>query len=309
MWRHLQRLLAAGPSGVKPAVAAILAEAKQEARSGAAATSCDALKSSDAPNLSLAATVAAAAASVGPDALHALKPKGCAAAPAGELVQLAAGIFALGSTGLALGSTAAACSWLASQDAAPVPLAVLNVGLAPLQPPGWLAEACQSSSLYDSMHDADSADAVGSSASAAAAANAGGTSDGVQSSTASAGPGPSSSATSRYLWSPIECAKRQRWALGARMGELLAFLARHQRCSRTVLICDDDGLDACVCVAVATLVHSASCDAAYGGGIAVSKEYVRQQLATVSAHYPAARPTRGMLKQVFNYFMSNSAEL
>lgn len=36
--------------------------------------------------------------------------------------------------------------------------------------------------------------------------------------------------------------------------------------------------------------------------IPVSKQSVRQQLALVSGCYPLARPTRGMLKQVFNFF-------
>ena len=34
----------------------------------------------------------------------------------------------------------------------------------------------------------------------------------------------------------------------------------------------------------------------------VTKQSVRQALAFVSSHYPQARPTRGMLKQVFNFF-------
>lgn len=34
----------------------------------------------------------------------------------------------------------------------------------------------------------------------------------------------------------------------------------------------------------------------------VSKQSVRQRLALVSGCYPLARPTRAMLKQVFNYF-------
>jgi hypothetical protein len=34
----------------------------------------------------------------------------------------------------------------------------------------------------------------------------------------------------------------------------------------------------------------------------VTKHSVRQRLALVSACYPPARPTRGMLKQVFNFF-------
>ena len=37
---------------------------------------------------------------------------------------------------------------------------------------------------------------------------------------------------------------------------------------------------------------------------AYSKLAVRQHLAAVSAHYPAARPTRGSLRQVYNFFLS-----
>jgi hypothetical protein len=36
--------------------------------------------------------------------------------------------------------------------------------------------------------------------------------------------------------------------------------------------------------------------------VPVSKQSVRQQLALVSGCYPLARPTRGMLKQVFNFY-------
>jgi hypothetical protein len=38
------------------------------------------------------------------------------------------------------------------------------------------------------------------------------------------------------------------------------------------------------------------------GGQKVTKQSVRQVLAFVSSCYPQARPTRGMLKQVFNFF-------
>lgn len=34
----------------------------------------------------------------------------------------------------------------------------------------------------------------------------------------------------------------------------------------------------------------------------VTKGDVRQRLALVSGYYPSARPTRGSLKQVFNFF-------
>lgn len=37
-------------------------------------------------------------------------------------------------------------------------------------------------------------------------------------------------------------------------------------------------------------------------GVLVTKGCIRQRLAFVSAAYPTARPTRGSLKQVFNFF-------
>ena len=39
----------------------------------------------------------------------------------------------------------------------------------------------------------------------------------------------------------------------------------------------------------------------------VTKDNVRQRLAYVSSSYPIARPTRGSLKQVFNFFQQHSA--
>jgi hypothetical protein len=40
--------------------------------------------------------------------------------------------------------------------------------------------------------------------------------------------------------------------------------------------------------------------------VPVSKQSVRQQLALVSGCFPLARPTRAMLKQVFNFFAERS---
>lgn len=97
------------------------------------------------------------------------------------------------------------------------------------------------------------------------------------------------------------------------------------------------GDDICVCVAVATLLacfssSEGTLDAAASSAVKfvaawpadddslveqiaaegqaqhfiplrpVTKHSVRQQLAFVSAAYPHARPTRAMLKQVFNFF-------
>lgn len=42
--------------------------------------------------------------------------------------------------------------------------------------------------------------------------------------------------------------------------------------------------------------------------VPVSKQSVRQQLARVSGCYPLARPTRAMLKQVYNFFEERRRE-
>ena len=77
------------------------------------------------------------------------------------------------------------------------------------------------------------------------------------------------------------------------------------------------GADAAVCTAVALLeacYSTGNLDAGQGPELAqawstdscppamVTKQSVRQRLALVSSCYPAACPTRGMLKQVYNFF-------
>lgn len=79
-------------------------------------------------------------------------------------------------------------------------------------------------------------------------------------------------------------------------------------------------MDTCVCVAVAALLacygpcspdQPAFVQAFDGGGGAweppehVTREAVRQRLAFLSACYPLGRPTRGMLRQVFNFFVAS----
>ena len=71
-------------------------------------------------------------------------------------------------------------------------------------------------------------------------------------------------------------------------------------------------MDHCVGVAVAHLIHTTAAAAAAGGGegeqeeeAAVSKDLVRQRLADVSSCHPEARPSRGTLKQVYNYLFAD----
>ena len=77
-----------------------------------------------------------------------------------------------------------------------------------------------------------------------------------------------------------------------------------------VLVACGDGVDHCVGVAVARLISE---DARAGsnpdGGVApapVTKDEVRRRLAEVSARHPEAMPSRGTLKQVYNYLLRAS---
>lgn len=117
----------------------------------------------------------------------------------------------------------------------------------------------------------------------------------------------------KYMWLPIDDSKHDRFSLKRNLNKLLEFLNWHISCGHKVLIHDLDGLDACVCLAVALLLQcqqlstgampqADSSDPSSAGLSPVTKLSVRQKLTMVSAYYPQARPTRGMLKQVFNYF-------
>lgn len=124
----------------------------------------------------------------------------------------------------------------------------------------------------------------------------------------------------RYFHLPIAHSKVDRSSLMDHMADALDFLSYHLHCGRSVLIHDVTGLDTCVCVAVAMLLACFSPGESDKGSsprllqpfmvhkagyvatpVPVSKEEVRRRLAFVSSSYPQARPSRGMLKQVYNF--------
>lgn len=57
-----------------------------------------------------------------------------------------------------------------------------------------------------------------------------------------------------YLWLPVKGCKIDRQGLQRQLPAALAYLGGHRHMDHTVLICDDDGGDACVCMVVAALV-------------------------------------------------------
>ncbi|GLI70274.1 hypothetical protein VaNZ11_015206 [Volvox africanus] len=133
--------------------------------------------------------------------------------------------------------------------------------------------------------------------------------------------------TPRYLHLPVQHFKHSRTSLIQHLDAALGFLSYHLSRGRRVLIHDTNGSDTCVCIAVALLL--ACYGPCYTGGPSapawkrpyctsdevgisrgrelvprgITKDAVRQCLAYVSEFYPNARPTRGMLRQVFNHFV------
>ena len=331
MWAHLRALLAAGPGGIQALArhlvqqqqqgqqgkqqhedAAVLPgqqqqqkkhqsqhqQQQQQAASGGDVVACSPPAAQHAPAMPAALLPQQAEAG-----LHCLLPSGCRPAEAASVQQAGSGIFLLRNTGLAISSGPAAAApavwWHAD--------AVLHLGLLPV---AGMQQEPQPTQREQEEHPAAAA--------AAAAA-------------ASARLGPE---TCRYCWLPVRGSKAERHGLQHELPAALAFARTQLQQGRRLLLSCDSGLDASVCMAVACLVAFYRLDLQPGGGtkltpvleagaasaaaaasdtqqlflpVAVgagfSKLAVRQHLAAVSACYPAARPTRGSLRQVFNFFL------
>ncbi|GMH35991.1 hypothetical protein BSKO_03859 [Bryopsis sp. KO-2023] len=129
----------------------------------------------------------------------------------------------------------------------------------------------------------------------------------------------------RYMWCPIDCSKRDKAALKRKLPAVLEFLSSKLDAGCRVLVHDDEGSDACVCITVAVLLmcFSEKSNTEEAGGSSdlrfcqkfgefdevsiatarkVTKDAVRRRLGFVTSWYSDGRPTRGMLKQVFNFF-------
>lgn len=116
--------------------------------------------------------------------------------------------------------------------------------------------------------------------------------------------------TSQCLWLPTPPAKLDKHGLERQLPSALQYISLQRRCGRSVLICDDEGVDACVCVALAASLCRDLVDedcAASSSGRNMSevvhgvKAAARTRLAEISGCHPTARPTRTALKQVYHY--------
>ncbi len=116
---------------------------------------------------------------------------------------------------------------------------------------------------------------------------------------------------STCLWLPVKPAKLdKRHGLERCLAPALRFISVQRKCGRSVLICDDDGADACVCVALAAMLCRGLSveggDTSIGGRsmsavIHGVKAAARTHLANISSFHPSARPTRTALKQVYGF--------
>lgn len=338
MWRHLRALLAAGPAGIEALVRQLVEEQQQQAQPQqqqqqhqvSAALQAASLPGGEqqvvGPPAGLLPAPGSTAGSEAPQQqqgaarpLHDLLPQGCLPAQAATVQRLGGGIYLLGSTGLAISGAAAAAAPGVWQYAD----AVLHLGTVPLagmqhEPQPASQQHQQQDKAPGSRHDCSSR-----------------LSDGPAAALASCRycwlPVRSSKlerhSLLQQLPAVLRCARAQ-LQQGRRLlvccdsgldvsvcvavACLLAFYRLHEQPgggSRLSPAWVGPGI---------TLADGSSSQQGAAarpglgmpeplppvvGSLGFSKLAVRQHLAAVSAHYPAARPTRGSLRQVFNFFL------
>jgi hypothetical protein len=114
----------------------------------------------------------------------------------------------------------------------------------------------------------------------------------------------------RSVWLPTKPAKFDKHGLERQLPAALQFIDRQRRLGHSVLICDDDGIDSCVCIALAAMLCCDTapngCAAGHGLGdmpavVHGVKAAARSRLAEISGFHTTSGPTRTALKQVYNY--------
>ncbi|KAL3137186.1 hypothetical protein ABBQ32_006750 [Trebouxia sp. C0010 RCD-2024] len=280
-WKHQQELIQAGPHGISHAVAHLLEGLEQK--------KMDSLGRS----LSMARLSSRTSQGVTTDKHH--------PAPGGVEVSRttlpAHGLIWLGTTRMALGPAAAADPSYIWQHVD----AVLNAATPSLEEVKASSSATESSALECPSE----VSLVGRDTEAAECAD-------------KAGKG-------NYLRLAVASSKADKHSLERQLPAALEFVSSHVAQQHRVLLHCDTGEDACVCLAVAVYLacfQACSSDAGVQRFVRpyrahthrpgtrllmpddtpVTKHSIRRVLAIVSRLYPLARPTRGMLKQVFNFF-------
>ncbi|KAK9073747.1 hypothetical protein SSX86_006341 [Deinandra increscens subsp. villosa] len=117
--------------------------------------------------------------------------------------------------------------------------------------------------------------------------------------------------TEAYLHLPIMNSKFDRFSLQRNLPFALDFAKLHLKRGRRLAVCCDTGEDISVCVCLAILVSLFNVDGAYDDGkvfkeAQITKLDLRQRLIFVCKYAINARPSRGNLKQVYNFIAGQS---
>ncbi|DBA66398.1 TPA: hypothetical protein ACH3X2_002378 [Trebouxia sp. C0005] len=279
-WQHHQELLQAGPHGIHTAVAKLLEGVEQKKRDGLGRTLSMARLSSRLSN--------------GIIDKHHPPPGGVEVS---RTTLPAHGLVWLGSTRMAVGPAAAGDPSFVWQHVD----AVLNAATPSLEE----LKASRNSTVSSELECPSELSTVARDTEAAECAGKAG--------------------KSNYLRLPVASSKADKHSLERQLPAALEFVSGHLLQQHRVLIQCDAGDDACVCLAVAMhlacfqactsdpgvqrfvrpyrrTAHTPGARLLMPGGAAVTKHSIRRVLALISRLYPLARPSRGMLKQVFNFF-------
>ncbi|XP_078431909.1 initiator tRNA phosphoribosyl transferase family protein [Wolffia australiana] len=116
-----------------------------------------------------------------------------------------------------------------------------------------------------------------------------------------------------YLHLPMQSSKFDRSSILKRLPAAVEFAESNLSRGRKLLVSCNDGEDISVCVCLAVFSRLFDESGSFDGGRSfraspITKIDLRRRLVYVCRHLPAARPSRGNLKQVFGYLSSASVE-
>eukprot|EP01018_Ginkgo_biloba_P001983 Gb_29716 [translate_table: standard] len=115
-----------------------------------------------------------------------------------------------------------------------------------------------------------------------------------------------------YFHLPILTSKFDRYALQNNLPSAIAFARKKLERGKTLLVCCSNGEDVSVCVCLAILMSLFDDEGVFDNGrsknVMVSKWDVRRRLVYICSFASKARPSRGNLKQVFNFLIKENVD-
>ncbi|KAL8209336.1 hypothetical protein R6Q57_006068 [Mikania cordata] len=114
-----------------------------------------------------------------------------------------------------------------------------------------------------------------------------------------------------YLHLPVMDSKFDRFSLQRNLPYALNFAKLHLKKGKRLAVCCNSGEDISVCICLAILISLFNVEGAYDDGkffkeARITKLDMRQRLVFVCKYIVNARPSRGNLKQVFNFLACQS---